>query len=271
MTEMLPPGGTAALAAWGGAYAVVVGLALLWSRGLPRRRAAFGWTLLATAFPGAWLSAYEVGPVLAERAGRETIAVALVAFTGYGAILWFVRVLGDALLESTESPESASGSTSRSISRSRSRPMSTPRSRVPSPSPDLAPPGDRGLPTIRPAGGGVAAGGFAGSGPEIERDGLLRVLKKGPDFQTSAAAKGLAVAWAGTRDRSTLDAFIDVLRNESVADEVRAEVWIALRKVLGDSPTWEEEADLRLTFPEGVDWDRVDALDAELHPDPAGA
>jgi hypothetical protein len=112
------------------------------------------------------------------------------------------------------------------------------------------------------------AGGFTGSGRETERDGLLRVLKLGPDFQTSAAAKGLAVSWADTRDEPTLDALIDVLRNESIGSEVRAEVWIALRKVLGDAPTWEEEAEVRRDFPQGVDWDRVDALDADLHPDP---
>jgi hypothetical protein len=51
-------------------------------------------------------------------------------------------------------------------------------------------------------------------------------------------------------------------------DSPRAEVWIALLKVLGDDPGWDAEQAIRADFHGSIDWDRVDALDLELHPDP---
>ena len=117
-------------------------------------------------------------------------------------------------------------------------------------------------PTIRPPTGGVATGGSAS---DVERDGLLRVLAKGPDFQTAAAAKGLAVSWADTKDPLVLDALIGVLRRDSTSREARAEAWIAFLKILGDPLSWDDEAAARRAFPEGVDWDRVDSVDADLH------
>jgi len=93
------------------------------------------------------------------------------------------------------------------------------------------------------------------------------VLALGPDFQTSAAAKGLAAAWAGTRDAAVLDGLIGVLRRDDVGREARAEVWIALLTVDDEAPDWDAQVVIRRDFPDGIDADRIDALDAELHPE----
>ncbi|GEM_PF-3197807 len=252
----LPPGGLPSLGGWAVGFGVVVIVALWLSRGDGARRRAWGWTLVATAFPGAWATAWKVAPLIPGDLppGAGSLAVALV---GYAALLWTTGVLV-AAGEGAWAPPEPVRPASKAAPRAAPKATATPK---PKPAPKSS------LPTVRPV-GAVAAGAARGGGsaPEVERDGLLRVLSLGPDFQTSAAAKGLAVAWAGTRDAATMDGLIDVLRREDVSRAARAEVWIALVTVDDAAPPWDDQVEVRRTFPDGVDWDRVDALDAEIHP-----
>lgn len=253
-----PPGGLAAVGGWAGAYGLAVVVAVVFSRGRPGRQTAWMWTGIATAFPGAWITLYTLAPAVSEWLAPLPAAFAISAL-GYSGLLWLTGVLvaaGQGAWTEDAPPLPTRAPAVRPTTQA--SPATRKRSMVPKAKPPL--------PTIRSA-GAVASGAprGGGSGRAVERDGLIRVLTRGPDFQTTAAAKGLAVAWADTRDPATVNGLIDVLRRADVTAAAGAEVWIALRAVAGDAPDWDESAEIRRTFPDCVDWETVDALDVEVH------
>lgn len=139
----------------------------------------------------------------------------------------------------------------------------------PSPPPRLPPTGRppaAPLPRIRPPEGAVAAGTTAlgsrsgGSDPETEAAGLVRVLESGPDVQRQAAAKALSLPFAGTCNPRVAEALARVVHAEDTTTSVRAEAWIALRAVMGEELSWEEEVRARHAFPEGLDEAWLDAI-----------
>ncbi len=60
--------------------------------------------------------------------------------------------------------------------------------------------------------------------------GLLRVLRDGPDFHRAAAARALAIPFAGSRQKALGEALLGVLDGDA-DDEARAEAAIALSLV----------------------------------------
>ena len=82
---------------------------------------------------------------------------------------------------------------------------------------------------------------------------MLRVLEGSSDIQRQAAAQALALPFAGTCHPEVTEALARLVRDESAAVTVRAEAWIALRAVMGEELSWDEEAAVRQSFPEGLD------------------
>ena len=126
------------------------------------------------------------------------------------------------------------------------------------PAPATAPP----PPVLRPPAGSVASSTSAGGGMDPSR--LLRTLDEGPDVRRQAAAKALSIPFAGSGDSEIGLALVELFRRTDVGDSVRAEAYVALRVVIGEDLEWEQELAVRQRFPEGVDLDWVDQVDADL-------
>ena len=94
-----------------------------------------------------------------------------------------------------------------------------------------------------------------GSDPETEAAGLLRVLRSGPGIQRQAAAKALSLPFSGTCNLRVGAALAELVEDEEAAPTTRAEAWIALKTVMDEEVSWDEEVRIRQAFPEGVDWD----------------
>jgi len=116
------------------------------------------------------------------------------------------------------------------------------------------------LPTIRPPEGALASSqqehGTLGPGRSddaTEAGGLLRVLASPPDVQRQAAARALALPFAGTCNPEVAHALALLVSDESAGSSARAEAWIALRAVLGEELSWDDEVQARHEFPEGLD------------------
>lgn len=116
-------------------------------------------------------------------------------------------------------------------------------------------------PRLRPAAGAVAAGGGVGATNPFR---LLRTLDVGPDMRRQAAAKALSVPYAGSADPQVGAGLVELFRRTDVSDACRAEAYVALRVVMGEDLDRDEEVGVRLRFPEGVDLDWVDSVDADL-------
>jgi len=86
-----------------------------------------------------------------------------------------------------------------------------------------------------------------------EAGGLLRVLASPPDVQRQAAARALALPFAGTCNPEVAHALALLVNDETAGSSARAEAWIALRAVLGEELSWDEEVRARHQFPEGLD------------------
>ncbi|MEE2829407.1 MAG: hypothetical protein VX498_09475 [Myxococcota bacterium] len=122
--------------------------------------------------------------------------------------------------------------------------------------------GETGLPRLRAPAGSVPHGSSSlarptrdGSDPETEAAGLLRVLESGPDIQRQAAAKALSLPFSGTGNRRVGAALAELVEDEEAGITTRAEAWIALKTVMDQELSWDEEVRIRHAFPEGVDWD----------------
>ena len=111
---------------------------------------------------------------------------------------------------------------------------------------------------IRPPVGAVAAGTDSrgrglGSVDSGETLGLLRVLEGQSDIQRQAACQALALPFAGTCEPEVADALARLVGSEDATTSVRAEAWIALRAVMGEELSWEDEVSVRHSFPAGLD------------------
>ena len=119
---------------------------------------------------------------------------------------------------------------------------------------------DRAEIQIRPPVGAVAAGTESrgrglGSADSGETLGLLRVLEGHSDIQRQAACQALALPFAGTCEPEVADALARLVGSEDATTSVRAEAWIALRAVMGEELSWEDEVSVRHSFPVGLDED----------------
>lgn len=148
----------------------------------------------------------------------------------------------------------------------RPEPARRPRLRTAQSSPLTPTLGDP-LPTIRPPDGTLAASQqehgaleSTGSDDATEAAGLLRVLESAPDIQRQAAARALALPFAGTCNAEVAFALAKLVRKESAASPTRAEAWIALRAVLGEELSWDDEVQARHNFPEGLDEEWLDQV-----------
>jgi hypothetical protein len=127
--------------------------------------------------------------------------------------------------------------------------------------PAPAPTSGDALPTLRPPEGVVAAStqaegrldGDTGGGDSTEAAGLLRILASASDIQRQAAAKALSLPFAGSCNPEVAVALANLVGEGSATTSVRAEAWIALRAVMGEELSWEEEVAARHAFPEGLD------------------
>ena len=123
------------------------------------------------------------------------------------------------------------------------------------------------MPAVRPPEGTVAASSATGSevprvgsDPEVEAAGLLRVLESGPDVQRQAAAKALSLPFASTCNPRVAAALAALVGDEARTNSLRAESWAALRAVMGEELSWDDEVRIRHSFPEGVDWDWLESV-----------
>jgi hypothetical protein len=123
------------------------------------------------------------------------------------------------------------------------------------------------LPTIRPPDGTLASSQQehgeltpTRSDDDTEAAGLLRVLESASDIQRQAAARALALPFAGTCNSEVAVALAKLVREESAASPTRAEAWIALRAVLGEELSWDDEVQARHSFPEGLDEEWLDRV-----------
>lgn len=130
------------------------------------------------------------------------------------------------------------------------------------------PPPAGGRPRIRPAVGTV---GSASAAPGVSaRDGLLDALADGPDYRRRSAARGLSVPFAGTRDPRVVAALADAVRNEEFGFTVRAEAYCAMRAVMGQHLEWKDEVEVRRGFPDGADFEWVEAAEQDACATPEG-
>ena len=120
-------------------------------------------------------------------------------------------------------------------------------------------------PLIKPATGSVGAASPRGDQVEeaANNDTLLRVLEDGPEAQRQPAARALSIPYADTRDPRVIAALTALLQRDDVGDPSRAEAYLSLRLVVGEEISWEQEVEVRQSFPEGVDWDWVRAQEGE--------
>ena len=116
------------------------------------------------------------------------------------------------------------------------------------------------LPTIRPPEGTLASSRqehgeltTGRSDDATEAAGLLRILASPPDVQRQAAARALALPFAGTRNPEVAQALAILVSDETAGSSARAEAWIALRAVLGEELSWDDEVRARHQFPDGLD------------------
>lgn len=127
-------------------------------------------------------------------------------------------------------------------------PSPVPASPPPSPAPASPPPSGAGIGRPRPTPG------------DGERLGLLRVLRAGPEPQTEAAARAIAVGFAGTHDAECVAALLDLVGVSQPDSGVLAECYRALRIVVGQ-PLEPDELEALHADPERVvDWTWLKAL-----------
>jgi hypothetical protein len=86
------------------------------------------------------------------------------------------------------------------------------------------------------------------------------VLESAPDIQRQAAARALALPFAGTCNSEVAVALAKLVRQESATSPTRAEAWIALRAVLGEELSWDDEVQARHSFPDGLDNEWLDQV-----------
>lgn len=192
---------------------------------------------LAASIAGAFLGWYLFGSLL----WATIIALVVVALAAYLPLLLnepdFIR------------PESGAIAGGRGAGKSAKAAVAE---RMPS-APERA-----ALPSLRPPAGVVTARS-PGREPDEERAGLLRALAEGPDFRRAPAATALALHCSGTSDPEVLSALLEAVLEEGYETLVRVEAVLALYRVLGQSLPTAMEGELRQRFPEGVDWEFVNA------------
>ena len=118
-----------------------------------------------------------------------------------------------------------------------------------------------GRPRIRPAAGTVSSVSAAAGG--AGRDELLVALEDGPDYRRRSAARALSIPFAGTRDARVVAALAGAVRDEEFGYTVRAEAYCSLRAVMGQHLEWKDEVEVRRGFPDGADFDWVDAAERD--------
>ncbi len=217
-----------------------------------RRAVAMGWAWAAALVPMGWVLTLKLDPVLSGQGESAAWLAGGASWAAHVAVAGLAVYMSD-LMFSTGPVRSRRARPSRPGA-AEVEPMPA----APVPSPSLVPP------TLGPPPGATIAASDLSPVDNAGTRGLLRSLRKGPDFQRPAAARALSLAFAGTADPEVARALLDVLGDAEASSGGRMEAYLALHHVFGDELEWDTEVQIRREFPEGTDPDQVNAWEVRL-------